>query len=210
MATDRRRQGFTVIELLLAMAFLGFMLVFVVGATTQLLRTYNKGLTIKQINQSGRDISETIKRDLAASKTITFIPAAQRLCTDQAAYIWNTTTASPNQYSGSDSTTPLYLVRTSDSSFLSQACTLSGGRYPAIPKVSVSELLSAQASVETLGLTINSDRKLATLQLDLGSSGLSAPVFDAVSGRYVCTGDINGQFCATASFVTTIYAPNGG
>ena len=62
-------KGFTLVELMLAMAGVAVLLVSIVVTTMQLMGMYHKGLTVKSINQAGREINDMIRRDsLAASK----------------------------------------------------------------------------------------------------------------------------------------------
>ena len=66
MSRHSRESGFTVIELTLAMAFLAFIMLFTTLTIIQMMRTYDKGLTIKQINQSGRTLVEDLSRSVSA------------------------------------------------------------------------------------------------------------------------------------------------
>ena len=59
--TDKRRQaGFTIIELMLAMIFVSFILIFMALTIVQMLRIYDKAISMKQVNQAGRTITEDI------------------------------------------------------------------------------------------------------------------------------------------------------
>lgn len=196
MATSRRNKGFTIIELMLAMSFLAFILIFVVSATIQLLRTYNKGLAIKDINQSGRSITDQLSRDIQATKTVIVAPGANRICTDTVAYAWNPDGSTANKYPGG--TPDIELVRIASPNY-----TLCKSPYPNIPTAGAAELLTTGIAVQTIHTVISTDQKLVQMRLDLATSGSNAPT-DAGA----CAGDSTGQFCATASFATTIYTSN--
>jgi len=91
-------KGFTLVELMLAMAGVAVLLVSIVVTTMQLMGMYHKGLTVKSINQAGREINDMIRRDsLAASKgNLTYIEPNERsgqlgrLCVGTKVYLWNT------------------------------------------------------------------------------------------------------------------------
>ena len=61
-------QGFTLVELLLAMTGVAILLVAVATTTIQLMNMYHKGITIKTINSAGREVGDTIKRDGLSAK----------------------------------------------------------------------------------------------------------------------------------------------
>lgn len=102
MAQTRRHseKAFTLVELLLAMAGVSVLLVSVVVTTVQLMNMYHKGLTIKSINQAGREVGDAIRRDSLAvgkGKIVYVAPDSAsgqlgRLCIGTKAYLWNTPT----------------------------------------------------------------------------------------------------------------------
>ena len=65
MAKTKRvaNRGFTLVELLLAMAGVAVLLISITVTTIQLTNMYHKGITIKSINQSGREVGDLIRRD---------------------------------------------------------------------------------------------------------------------------------------------------
>lgn len=107
MTHDKQTAGFTLIELMLAMAFVAGLLLVIAGTTIQMMGTYAKGLTIREVNQAGRSISDDIQRTIATSTPFTIEPAKTggtsddsdsmyvrrpgggRLCTGAYTYAWN-------------------------------------------------------------------------------------------------------------------------
>jgi hypothetical protein len=99
--------GFTIIELLLAMAFVSVLLVLITLTVIQIGNIYNKGLTMRSVNQSGTLISNDIRQTVSQSQpfnTDTAFVMQQsnlgvttnpddafggRLCTGAYSYIWN-------------------------------------------------------------------------------------------------------------------------
>lgn len=104
MTQGSRRTGFTVIELMLAMTFISVLLMVIVMTIIHVGKIYNRGLILKSVNQSGRDISDTIRRDFMQSdqrmvyrnpsdiitvKLESGEPVSGRFCLGQYSYLWN-------------------------------------------------------------------------------------------------------------------------
>lgn len=122
--------GFTLVELMLSMTFVGILLVVIAMTTINIMGTYTKGLTVREVNQAGRTITEDIQRTIATTVPFTVSPAKTgdpndepnvkyvvqsgggRLCTGAYTYAWNygntskldSTSAVPvyNKYADSD------------------------------------------------------------------------------------------------------------
>lgn len=107
----RRTQGFTIIELMLSMAFVSILMVAIAMTVIQLSTIYNKGTTLKAVDQAGRTISQDMQFTLASSEPLDIgedgsgglnykrqvqvggelsNPDGGRLCTGTYSYIWNT------------------------------------------------------------------------------------------------------------------------
>ena len=103
-------QGFTLVELLLAMTGVAILLVAVATTTIQLMNMYHKGITIKTINSAGREVGDMIKRDGLSAKGRDIVQVAPsdsgtgglgRLCFGSYTYVWNT----PENLRSRDATT---------------------------------------------------------------------------------------------------------
>lgn len=107
------KSGFTILELALAMAFVSFLLLAIGFAMVQVSVVYQKGLTIKAVNSTGREIIDEFSRTILASKynednahfEYTFTEKTDKVevngddkevqlygafCTGTHSYIWNT------------------------------------------------------------------------------------------------------------------------
>jgi len=106
---NTRKQGFTIIELLLAMSFISVLLLAIAMTILQVSQSYNRGITLNEVNQAGRAISLELTRAIQGSNGI--MPIADpsnesapwkpnrdhfrtnndggRLCVGQYSYIWN-------------------------------------------------------------------------------------------------------------------------
>lgn len=88
------QKGFTIIELMLAMTFVSFLLVGVALLTIQMSNLYTRGLTMKEINQAGTEVSDDIKQAIREA-SVNKIKSATRgsnskvICTGSYSYITN-------------------------------------------------------------------------------------------------------------------------
>lgn len=126
MIRTKKQAGFTLIELMLALAFIGILLIATIVTIVYVTNQYAKGVTLKSINQAGRDLGAAIKRDATnvASVANPLVPADTpysgglgRLCLGGYSYVWSTPSALADDtaptYTGT--TTPIVLARVADS-----------------------------------------------------------------------------------------------
>lgn len=98
------RRGFTIIELLLAMTFVAMLLLLIAATVIQISNIYNKGMTLRDVDQSGRTLTDDIRRTISESLPFraetNFVqqrypgsdennPDGGRLCTGRYTYVWN-------------------------------------------------------------------------------------------------------------------------
>ncbi|MBQ3309853.1 prepilin-type N-terminal cleavage/methylation domain-containing protein [Candidatus Saccharibacteria bacterium] len=69
MIKKTQKSGFTLIELSLSMVFLAILLLIMALITTQIIVIYQKGLAIKAVSSTGRELVDDISRAIAASPT---------------------------------------------------------------------------------------------------------------------------------------------
>jgi prepilin-type N-terminal cleavage/methylation domain-containing protein len=101
-----RNHGFTLIELMLSMTFISVLLVAIAMTTIQISNIYNRGITLREVNQVGRAISDDIQRSIASSTPFDVTPQVDnsaatadskyvvrdgggRLCLGSYTYAWN-------------------------------------------------------------------------------------------------------------------------
>lgn len=108
-------RGFTIVELSLAMTFVSVLLLAIAMTAIQAGRIYNKGLVLESVNQAGRDIGDSLRRDFAQfnalgapSELVTWaklsgVDRSGRLCLGGYSYAWNT----PQVVSGQVSDGPI-------------------------------------------------------------------------------------------------------
>lgn len=233
-----REQGFTLVELLLAMAYLSVILMFTTLVTVQVLATYNKGVSLKQINQVTRTLTEDMTRVSNSGSTASFQSGDGFLCIGSTAYLWNT----PDRlHDGDNNGSPdgavyrldnnlngelVGVVKTNlsvDATAVPYNATKNNETdYCAPPKPSgsvidsttVTALTGDQVRVlEFSRTTPANNARLAKIRLSLGTYntvlGLQATPVKQPSGRWECQPTGVGDFCAAGNFETTVYVPNG-
>jgi type II secretory pathway pseudopilin PulG len=99
MSRADKQAGFTIIELLLAMAFIAVLLLAIAMTVLQIGSTYNRGLTMKALNQASRSINDELARGVASARSFSIDADAHRyvnnaayggrLCLGTYSYIWN-------------------------------------------------------------------------------------------------------------------------
>lgn len=228
--TKRRsaaQAGFTLIELMLAMAGVAFLLLAIAMTTMQISNIYTKGLTIKSVNQIGRELSDTLQRDIRAStpfdvaSSSQFVPTPHggRLCLGEYSYVWNygktlESPAGPDTILYNDNTTPVRMARVLDSG--GQICT-NAAPGQRIVRADATELLSGTDNLDLAlhTFTINASapdpalgQALYSVSFALGTNDRPAIETGDASCKPPNDNDSNWQFCAVNVFDFTTRAGN--
>lgn len=229
MFRHKSQQGFTVIELTLAMTFVAFILIFTTLTTIQMMKTYNKGVTIKEINQAGRTLTEDLSRSLTAGKAssvnLSYLDQG-KLCVGASTYIWNPVyTGAAHAYNDGGVTYHKWPNgdRVGLARSVSALCNASNAITLPAPDENTFSLLSDQARVLDVSATRYDGGKLVKLVFTLGTfdtneePSLGASPIDT-SGLYntpyfnganlTCRPNDQGNFCAFGTFRTTVYIGN--
>jgi type II secretory pathway pseudopilin PulG len=198
----KKAQGFTIIELLFAMSFLSVLLIIAMISSLNIMRTYSKGLALKQVNQSGRAIGSEIQRSLKAAQPPVENATVEsgRLCLGAYSYVWSVGGQDPYSY---DDGTRVGFAKVSDSTR-----SMCGPTRPTVPRERSVELLSG----DTASLAIQS----ASLVQPASANGYYLYTFTFTIGtndsallndeRDACRTDGEQQFCALNRFMITASA----
>lgn len=93
VSSKSSQQGFTIVELTLAMAFIAMLLLAIALLTSQISTVYNKGLTLKAVNDAGTFLSRDLQQTLneAAGSQVRYVNEGDggRLCANNIVYAWN-------------------------------------------------------------------------------------------------------------------------
>lgn len=197
-----RTAGFTLIELMLSMTFVAVLLLTIALTVVQMGTIYNRGMTIKEVNQASRDVADDLRRSVQASGVfavnldgtdstdyVTFVRPVDgvnvmvsgRLCLGNYSYIWNTATALETNFvdraryldSSGTAGNSVSFVRVVDTG--KKYCSKDPGTGALVYK----NILYADAS-NTTELIKPGDRKIQLLTFKVTTS---ATAYDAISGQ---------------------------
>jgi prepilin-type N-terminal cleavage/methylation domain-containing protein len=155
------KAGFTLIELMLSMTFISVLLVAIAMTTIQISNIYNKGITLRQVNQAGRSVSSELQQSIASSVPFDVTPKSDnapatlasryvkrdgggRLCLGSYTYAWNYGKAlaggagAPAVYNKYDNNQPVRFAKIEDA-----GGALCSDVNMVIPKAKAAELLSS-------------------------------------------------------------------
>ena len=115
-----KQSGFTLIEVSTALIFVGFIIFILAATTVNIVRSYNKGIWLAQINQAGQQMNSDIGDKARYSPAATVKPDERRMCINGVSYLWNTQKdidddPGNNRYSDGPGT-PIRLARIDDPS----------------------------------------------------------------------------------------------
>ena len=86
---NHRHTGFTIVELMLSMAFIAAMLLAIAMCILQLSAIYTRGETLRQVNQASRTLAADFRQSFASADPAAItITTNGRLCTGKVSYIW--------------------------------------------------------------------------------------------------------------------------
>jgi prepilin-type N-terminal cleavage/methylation domain-containing protein len=230
---ESSQDGFTITELSLAMSLLGVLLLILIISAMGFVNIYNKGITLKRVNQSGANIVKELQTNLSRSHEVTVRRdsgpnhTALGVCTGKYSFIWsvypggsgdvNQTPLIALKYNDDGANdTPLYFAKVSDPS--KDMCRASPpqpylGHDPTKPYQS-KELLgdglvvrdpSTLTNVGGLDVIVNPDNQLTTVIFTISTNGGDDIISDG-SDRAGCQGGGTDAFCALNTFVVTSYS----
>lgn len=85
-----KQNGFTLIEVSTALIFVGFIIFILAATTVNIVRSYNKGIWLAQINQAGQQMNSDIGDKARYSPAATVKAKERRMCINGVSYLWNT------------------------------------------------------------------------------------------------------------------------
>lgn len=233
----KRSNGFTLVELMLAMSFIAILLISIAMLSIYLTTLYDRGSTMKDINQAGTEIASDIKRSIAAAPD-TYpqmrtrnIPEGGKLhviCAGSVSYVINdgealyvdndllTPPPNPVRYFGTS--VAARIAKVDDSSGILCSGSLNA-RFPGrqIPNnMNARELLSQEAShtLSVWNVIFNSfptalQPELTTVTVTIGTSQLSDLTRDPLTGSYVCNTGNGSEWCGINTFEIVGRSGNG-
>lgn len=208
---SNKQHGFTITELMFAMMFVSFLLIFGVTVIVQSMQIYNKGLSVRLMTQSGRQVTEDVTRSLRYAGNVTVNDATQRMCTGRISYAWNIGEGTTNKYT-SGNTTPIRFVQVTDPGGL--LCSGTSDIVAANAKEIISANLIVQCFTPSL-VESNISGQVRNINFVISTSGDNAPRTTGTlsSSSITCDGTTpiecppgaEGAFCALNEFNTSVY-----
>lgn len=170
-------KGFTLIELMLAMTFISVLLIAIAMTTIQMSNIYTKGITLREVNQAGRTLSDDLQRSIGASapfalndiKKYTHDNVGGRLCVGKYSYVWSygeaiNNNSATNRYA--DDNSIVHFAKVSDPAGTMCLPTGNNGLLPRLNRNDARELLTAgdrDLAVHTFTI-VETAREAATSQ----------------------------------------------
>lgn len=185
-----KQSGFTLIEVSTALIFVGFIIFILAATTVNIVRSYNKGIWLAQINQAGQQMNSDIGDKARYSPAATVKPDKRRMCINGVSYLWNTQKDiddDPGNNRYSDGTgTPIRLARIDDPK--GEYCT-DLTKHPDLPSTNpnVHILLGRGATIQEFEVKRKDDVPLLTISVVVSTEGANRPykvTLDKVSGKY--------------------------
>ena len=184
-----KQSGFTLIEVSTALIFVGFIIFILAATTVNIVRSYNKGIWLAQINQAGQQMNNDIGDKARYSPAATVKPDKRRMCINGVSYLWNTQKdidddPGNNRYSDGPGT-PIRLARIDDPN--GEYCT-DLTRRPKLPsgddKVHI--LLGRGATIQEFKVEQKTDAPLLTISVVVSTEGANRPYKVTLdkSGKY--------------------------
>ncbi len=175
-----KQSGFTLIEVSTALIFVGFIIFILAATTVNIVRSYNKGIWLAQINQAGQQMNSDIGDKARYSPAATVKAKERRMCINGVSYLWNTQKdidngqLGGNVYFGSGGT-PIRLARIDDPG--GEYC-IAPTRQPGLPSTNseVHILLGRGATIQEFEVKQKTDAPLLTISVVVSTEGANRPI----------------------------------
>ena len=185
-----KQSGFTLIEVSTALIFVGFIIFILAATTVNIVRSYNKGIWLAQINQAGQQMNSDIG-DKARYSPVATVTKNRRMCINGVSYLWNTQKdidddPGNNRYFDGTPGTPIRLARIDDPN--GDYCR-DFKKRPELPSVNpnVHILLGRGATIQEFEVKQKDNAPLLTISVVVSTEGANRPykvTLDKVSGKY--------------------------
>ncbi len=186
-----KQSGFTLIEVSTALIFVGFIIFILAATTVNIVRSYNKGIWLAQINQAGQQMNSDIGDKARYSPAAKVDTINRRMCINGVSYLWNTQRDIDGNKQGGNNIysdgTPIRLARIDDPN--GEYC-IDPTRQPGLPSTNseVHILLGRGATIQEFKVEEQkAGAPLLTISVVVSTEGANRPYkvsLDNVSGKY--------------------------
>lgn len=174
-----KQSGFTLIEVSTALIFVGFIIFILAATTVNIVRSYNKGIWLAQINQAGQQMNSDIGDKARYSPAATVDTINRRMCINGVSYLWNTQQDIDNGNQGNNNNsyldgTPIRLARIDDPN--GDYCR-DFKKRPELPSVNpnVHILLGRGATIQEFEVEQKDKAPLLTISVVVSTEGANRP-----------------------------------
>lgn len=173
-----KQGGFTLIEVSTALIFVGFIIFILAATTVNIVRSYNKGIWLAQINQAGQQMNSDIGDKARYSPAATVDTINRRMCINGVSYLWNTQQDIDNSNGGDNvysDKTPIRLARIDDPK--GEYCSNST-KHPDLPSINsnVHILLGRGATIQEFKVEEQkAGAPLLTISVVVSTEGANRP-----------------------------------
>lgn len=174
-----KQSGFTLIEVSTALIFVGFIIFILAATTVNIVRSYNKGIWLAQINQAGQQMNSDIGDKARYSPAATVDTINRRMCINGVSYLWNTQQDIDNSNGGDNvysDKTPIRLARIDDPK--GEYCSNST-KHPDLPSINsnVHILLGRGATIQEFKVEEQkAGAPLLTISVVVSTEGANRPI----------------------------------
>ena len=173
-----KQSGFTLIEVSTALIFVGFIIFILAATTVNIVRSYNKGIWLAQINQAGQQMNSDIGDKARYSPAATVDTINRRMCINGVSYLWNTQQDIDNSNGGDNvyfDKTPIRLARIDDPK--GEYCSNST-KHPDLPSTNpnVHILLGRGATIQEFEVKRKDNVPLLTISVVVSTEGANRPI----------------------------------
>lgn len=174
-----KQSGFTLIEVSTALIFVGFIIFILAATTVNIVRSYNKGIWLAQINQAGQQMNNDIGDKARYSPAARVDTANRRMCINGVSYLWNTQRDIDGNKQGGNNIysdkTPIRLARIDDPK--GEYCSNST-KHPDLPSTNpnVHILLGRGATIQEFEVKRKDNVPLLTISVVVSTEGANRPI----------------------------------
>ncbi len=204
------RRGFTLVELLLAMAFFSFILLFATTGFIIVNRSYNKGLTVKLVQDEARSTMERFSREIRSvssagirfptdpSEPPTGTPLDSCITLDGNSYYWT------DRINSSDAQSPkslLWVEGVTCANIVDSGDPAIASGLPA--GASAVSILNDRVGVQSFEIVKISNSQVS-IGLVLSTTETDLLGVDAVTGELTCSTIAGSQYCDLVELNTVV------
>jgi len=214
---NNKLSGFTLVELMLAMGFVSALLIAISMTVIQIGNIYTRGVTLKEVNQTGRALSAELQNEISQTAPFSLVsggghyvvqpvsgpPLGGRLCLGSYSYVWNygsvVVAGSLNKFAAPNSATQLRFVKISDVNG-SYCIKSASGTYKAVVLSDATELLTSDS--KQLDLAVHSFKINSSNAVTDSKAGQQLYAIDFILGTND-QGAISGTGCKVPTDITS-------